>query len=356
MEPRLRLFVSLCLLGLGLVVGAKFLLPLVAPFLAGLVIACLIEPLVAWCERSCRLPRWLAASGVLAAVLMLVGLALATVAVNIWSGLRDLALGDQAKQMSLLLQELIRAGESGLRSLPAPLREAVLLALRELPARMTVALQQLLAGLGHLPGWLLLVFLSIMSAYFLCRDREVLSRFLLELTPREWRSRARGMKVELLRALMGFIRAQLLLVGLTFVLSTTGLFLIGARQPWLLGGLLGLLDFLPLIGPGAILLPWAGVSLVRGHWLQGLGLAGLFFVLAGLREMAEARLVGRNLGLHPLAALAAIYVGMRLFGLGGVLFGPLLLVILRGLHTALALPSPGRSTFAPPAGGVARSA
>ena len=356
MEPRLRLFVSLCLVGLGLLVGAKFFLPLVAPFIAGLVIACLIEPLVAWCERSCRLPRWLAASGVLAVVLLLVGLALATVTINIWSGLRDLAVGDRTAQVPQFLQDLIRTGEGGLRTLPAPLREAVLLLLRELPARLTGTLQQLLAGLGHLPGWLLFIFLSIMSAYFLCRDREALSRFLLELTPREWRPRAVGMKDELLRALTGFVRAQLILVGLTFILGTAGLFLLGTRQPWLLGGLLGLLDFLPMIGPGVILLPWAGVSLVRGRWLFGLELTGLFFVLAVFREMTEARLVGRNLGLHPLAALAAIYVGMRLFGLGGILFGPLLLVILRGLHTALALPSPGRSTIAPPAGGISRSA
>lgn len=356
MEPRLRLFVSLCVLGIGLLVGAKFLLPLVAPFLAGLVIACLIEPLVAWFERSCRLPRWLAASGVLAAVLLLVGLALAMVAVNIWAGLRDLALGDQTTQLPMLLQALTRAAEGGLRSLPVPLREAVLFALRELPARLTGTLQQLLAGLGHLPGWLLFIFLSIMSSYFLCRDREALSRFLLELTPREWRSRARGMKEELLRALTGFIRAQLYLVGLTFVVGTAGLFLLGVRQPWLLGGLLGLLDFLPMIGPGVVLLPWAGVSLVGGRLLQGLELAGLFFVLAGLREAAEARLVGRNLGLHPLVALAAIYVGMRLFGLGGILFGPLLLVVLRGLHAALALPNPGHNTLAPPAGRVSGGA
>jgi predicted PurR-regulated permease PerM len=72
-----------------------------------------------------------------------------------------------------------------------------------------------------------------------------------------------------------------------------------------------------------------------------LGLVAVFAALTVFRGVAEARLVGRYLGLHPLAVLAAVYIGMRVLGPGGLLLGPLLLVLLRALGHTLALPGGG---------------
>jgi len=341
----------LALFGAGLVLSARFVLPLVAPFLLGLVIACLIQPAVAWLERFCHLPRWIAAGGVLALFLFAAGVVLALIGFRLWLNLRDFALGSEGERLVAIAERLLRAGAGSLQVLPDSLRRTILAGARELPLRFLGSLQQWLGNLGHLPEWLLFLFLGVLAAYFFCRDRELLGRFLLGLTPREWRARALGMRNELWSALVGFVRAQFLLVGLTWCLGTLGLAVLGVERSWLLGALLGLLDFLPTVGPGAILLPWSGVCLVTGQPGRGIGLAVVFLILAAARELAEARLIGRKLRLHPLAVLAAIYVGMRLYGLAGFLLGPIILVILRALYTALALPGGVESGLSMPARG-----
>ncbi|NLG85432.1 MAG: AI-2E family transporter, partial [Firmicutes bacterium] len=71
-------------------------------------------------------------------------------------------------------------------------------------------------------------------------------------------------------------------------------------------------------------------------WGKGMGLVGLFVLLLLIRETVEARLLGDYLRLHPLAVLAALYLGLRLFGPGGVFWGPALLLFLRTLYGVLA--------------------
>lgn len=344
MEPGTRLFGSVCLLGLGLVVAVKIVLPLAAPFVAGLILACLFEPLVSWCERVCRLPRAFASALVLMVALCLLGLCLITIGVNLWFGLRDLTRGiARGGTLDKLFDSLAKAGAVGLAGLPEPIRNTLLGGTREIPIRLAGFFEHGLESLSHLPELIIIAFFSMLAAFFFSRDRELMSRFLISLVPREWRSRAVGMKKELLHTLMGFVRTQLLLVLLTCCLGTLGLTALGTKYAILYGLLLGVLDFLPMIGPGALLLPWSGLSLVLGDWVRSAGLITLFVVLAFVRQAAEARLIGRNLGLHPLAVLAAVYIGTRLFGLSGVLLGPVIVVIMRAVHETAALADGNRA-------------
>lgn len=339
MEPGARLSGYLILLGVGLVLAVRFLLPLAAPFLIGLFLASLLEPLVRRCEARWHLPRWFASGGLLAAVLALAGLLLAGLGLHLWSGLRLLAASAaRGGALFRLVERVAGAGTAVLADLPEPIRGTLLLGARRLPDNLAGALARLAEGLGRLPEWLLVLFLGVMAAYFMSRDWETLQRWLVGAVPREWRGRAVGMKDDLLRALAGFVRTQFLLGGLAVAAGIAGLAVLRVGQPVLLGCVLGLLDLLPVVGPGVLLLPWAGVCLVEGDWGRAAGLAILFVVLAIGRELAEARLIGRNMGLHPLAALAAVYLGLRLMGPAGLLFGPLILVVLRAFYGALSLP------------------
>ena len=82
------------------------------------------------------------------------------------------------------------------------------------------------------------------------------------------------------------------------------------------------LDFLPIIGAGAVLLPWALLSFAGGDLRFGLGLLIIYGVVTIARQISEARLIGGSLGIHPLATLFAMYAGLKLFGFFGMLMGP----------------------------------
>ena len=87
--------------------------------------------------------------------------------------------------------------------------------------------------------------------------------------------------------------------------------------------LTALVDAFPILGTGAVLVPWSLVSLAQGNVAQGIGIAGIYAVVAVTRSVLEPRLVGRQLGLDPLITLFALYAGYRLWGLAGMLLAPM---------------------------------
>jgi predicted PurR-regulated permease PerM len=111
---------------------------------------------------------------------------------------------------------------------------------------------------------------------------------------------------------------------LTFLQGFIGLALLRVPYAFLLAVLLAVVDFLPLLGTGVILLPWAAVSLLLGEVKLGIGLAVLYGVTSVVRQVLEPKLIGEGLGLHPLVSLAAMYGGLRLFGVWGMILAPLL--------------------------------
>lgn len=335
MEPRLRLCLLLLGLGIVLALAIKILFPFVGPFLLGFVLAVFLAPVVDWSERRFRLPRGLAVVLVLGLAIALFGFGLGLVVLQILSGLRALAAGKLGRDLLLRWAEWLEAGTGWFRGLPPPLRETAAFFMRLLPERLTGFLQAFLGGVGRVPEWIGFIFLGLVTAYFLARDRERIGQFLFALIPPAWRERAASLKGELVRIFAGLLRAQFFLLFLTFVLSGAWLGVLGFPTPWFLGALLGYLDLLPLVGPGILLLPWAGFRLAVGDWGKGMGLLGLFLFLAIAREVVETRLIGRSLRLHPLAVLAAFYLGLRFFGPGGVVFGPVLLLFLRALYRVL---------------------
>ncbi len=119
-----------------------------------------------------------------------------------------------------------------------------------------------------------------------------------------------------------YLRAQGIILIFTMLLCAAGLFLL--KNPYyILAGIgLGLLDALPLFGTGTVFVPWALFCFLRGKWRRGLFLLVLYMACYFLREILEAKLLGDKVGLSPLETLVSIYVGLRLFGIPGVLLGP----------------------------------
>ena len=128
-----------------------------------------------------------------------------------------------------------------------------------------------------------------------------------------------------------WLRTQLVIMLVTACLCALGLLLIRNPYSILLGAVIGVLDALPLFGAGAVMIPWSVVAMAQGHFYQGGVLALLFLICCLTREFLEARLMGGKMGLSPLETLTAIYVGMKLFGILGMLLGPIGLLIIEDL-------------------------
>ncbi len=125
------------------------------------------------------------------------------------------------------------------------------------------------------------------------------------------------------RYLAIFVRAQLLLILLISATCVLGLSLFQVEKGFFYGLLAGVLDALPFVGTGIVLVPLAIYQCIMHHYLKALGCLVLYAVCILIRELLEPRLIGKKIGLPPLFVLVALFVGVRLFGVMGIIKGPL---------------------------------
>lgn len=320
-----------------------YALPIVMPFVLAWVLAEMMDPAVTWLVRRARMPRSLAVAVVL---LFFVGImvALFTVGVAYVVGeiralIRNLpylyAAGlDISSQVLLYLEDLVG-------SLPESVQVTIGENLGKLQANLGTYLETLARRLGFItsvPGFLINLIITFVAAFFITRDRQEIGAFLLSLFPAKWRDQLRQVRVEVLTNAMGWAKAQVLLILMTMLVSMLGLAIIGADYVVLAGLAIGLLDILPIVGPGALYAPWILYSAFTGRLAFGVKLLIVYAVVSALRQVLESKVVGDRVGLHPLAVLLSIYLGIKFFGALGVVFGPLITILLKAMVTSGLLP------------------
>lgn len=141
-----------------------------------------------------------------------------------------------------------------------------------------------------------------------------------------------NLKNKLIHAGTAYVKSQLIVMTLTAIVCSFGLKLLGNPYSILFGVGIGLLDALPLFGTGTVFIPWLLIEAVRGAWMRAVALAVIYLVTYFIREILETRIMGNSMGLNALESLAAIYVGLRLFGIIGVVLGPFGVITIRELY------------------------
>lgn len=196
----------------------------------------------------------------------------------------------------------------------------------------TKLLEAVPALLGNLPGWILTAVFSIMSSFFFSLDYLDIMSFLTRQLPKRIRGIVFEAKTHFLGTVAKYLKAYTLLFLLTFAELFVGFWLIGIDYAATAAFLIAFVDFLPVLGTGGVLLPWIFLEAAQAHFSTAIGLTILFFAIGAVRNVAEPKIVGKQVGLHPLITLIAMYVGGKLFGLIGIFGVPFVVVILKNLH------------------------
>lgn len=126
-----------------------------------------------------------------------------------------------------------------------------------------------------------------------------------------------------------WLRAQFMIMAAVMAECVIGLWILGNPYALLVGIIIGLLDVLPFIGTGTILLPWAVIWMIKGDFFHAAAYATLFLVTNSTRDFMEPRLLGQKLGIYPIVIAVVVYAGICIYGAAGVLFGPLTLLIIK---------------------------
>lgn len=320
---------------LALWLGVQYILPLVLPFLVGLALALAAEPAVAVAQNRLKLRRCIAAGlGVTATLLLfailvtLLGALAVKELVRLAAVLPD--LGQTAQKGMLMLQDgLVQLTQKAPEGVGSMLTGSVLRLFNDSSALMEQVASRVPGVISGVLGWVpqgaLGVGTAVLSGFLISARLPQLRSRLVQFVRQERFAALTASARQLRKAVGGWCKAQLKLSAVTYGVVALGLFVL--RIDYAFGWALpiALVDAVPVLGTGTVLVPWAAVCFLQGDGFRAIGLLGVYGVSLILRTVLEPRLVGKHLGLDPLLTLLGIYVGYRLWGILGMIIAPMLL-------------------------------
>lgn len=319
------LAVGLLLLYLSFTVGA--------PFLLALVVAIFLEPLNQLLIKRTGLNRLVAAiisctlfTIVLLALAAGIGFKLTAELIAFWN--RVPAMVSDA---NLFFSDTIDNAKELYTHLPpdaAVQLEKALTGLGSSLTGMVTALSRTIVGFASgLPGMFIFSIVFIVAVYMFSFSLSTMRASFLSLFHEDSRTQVSAVLDNLKHSIFGFLRSQLVLSLITYVITLVGLVSMRVDYAMAIALLVVVVDILPILGTGSVLVPWAAYMLLTGNAGTAIGLVLLFIVITVVRRIIEPKILGDSVGIGAISALISLYVGFKLVGVIGVFLGPLVVII-----------------------------
>ncbi|MEX2104539.1 MAG: sporulation integral membrane protein YtvI, partial [Bacilli bacterium] len=310
-----------------------YLFPIVTPFLAAIVFAVLLEPIVLFFMKG-KINRQIS---VVITYLMFMG----TMATLLYFSFKTVI-----KQVIELYQiiptyipyiiEWFKQMEEYFVYLDQGIIDSLLEQLKSMTTAPNGVVNAIAGGsldvATWIPGFLIVMIVFLIALFLFSLHLPGLKRGFLNLFSDDTKKKVDQVLHDLNRAIIGFLRAQFILSLLIYFLSTAGLLIIGTPYPFAIGLFIIIVDVLPILGTGSVLIPWAIYSFLYDETSIAFGLMVLFIVITVIRRIAEPKVLGESLGISTIATLISIYLGFALLGIKGLILGPIIVIIFNALR------------------------
>lgn len=306
------------------------------PFIIALILAFLLEPLVVRLMRSIRIRRPYAAVLTLLLAIAVLSLFVFLIVARLYTELSELAIS--LPNYGYLVDLVTKQVDSVERFVKLnPQIQTTLFASTESVGRMLQEWAKsssimLLGFLTSLPRVFIVLVVSVVATLLMSSTYPNVKRFISALFPHQWHVSAQAISEDLGSAVVGYLRAQAILVSVTTFSTIFGLLLIGNRYAVTLGVLAGFLDLVPIVGTGILFLPWIVGLIILGSFGEGFKLFVMWIITVVVRQFLEPKIMAKGIGLHPLPTLVSMYVGLHLLGGVGLIVGPGLVICYEALR------------------------
>ncbi|WP_313130149.1 sporulation integral membrane protein YtvI [Anaerocolumna sp.] len=332
LKNKTKLIVAMVLTIIGVYFGFQYILPLFAPFVIAYFIAWILMPSVNFLNKKLKFPR------VISAILSL-GV-LGSLVIWIFCYLGNIFI----KQLMILLQNMpiylsILSGKidslcnscdnffgtklGTIRGMFDDHFETMIIIVRNdiMPSITTKSLNIVIGMIGMIG----IILITLVSSLLLIKDDAAYKK--------SFRSSVLYQDIHLITGKLSetgvaYLRTQVILMAIVSVICTVGLLIIKNKYAMIIGLGIGLFDAFPMLGSGAILIPWSIISLFNQDVFSAAILMTIYFIIMFIRQFLEPKLLGNRIGIKPVFTLMSMYVGFKLFGLFGFILGPLGLVII----------------------------
>lgn len=308
------------------------------PFIIAFFIALLLEPLVTRFMRGLRIGRSFAALLALIFAILGIGSILFLIVARLYTELSDLAISlPSYGYLVAIFNSILDTVESFIQLNPQvqiTINNATQGLIESLQGWALSGSKILLNFISALPGVFVVLVISVVATFFMSASYPGVKEFINSLIPRRWKSGARSVSRDLGAAVVGFVRAEVILISVTGLILTVGLLWMGNPYAFTIGFISAFLDLLPIVGTGMIFVPWIVGLFILGSVSEGVKLLIIYLIATVIRQILEPKIMSQNIGIHPLATIISMYVGLKLLGGMGLILGPALVIIYEALRKA----------------------
>lgn len=299
------------------------------PFVVGWVIALLASPLVRFFEEKIKLKRKAGSAFVIIAVIALVVLFLYLVCARLVDEIIGLvnALPDMWASMEADFAEIGRNLNGFYKRLPIDVQNSIMSFLQDIGSYVGEAFSKIstptINAVGNfakqLPAIIIGVIMALLSSYFFVAERSSVSEWLHQHMPHSLRARYQLIKRSLVKAVGGYLKAQLKIEVWMYLLLVIGLSILKVNYALLIALGIAFLDFFPFFGTGTVMVPWAILKILSGDYLMAIGLLIIWGVGQLARQLIQPKIVGDSVGVPPIPTLFFLYIGYKLGGVFGMI-------------------------------------
>lgn len=179
----------------------------------------------------------------------------------------------------------------------------------------------------HAPGFILSCVVTAAASCYIAADFPGLMRFLRSICGKKIYDNALKVKNVFVNSILKFIKGYAILMLITFLELLAGLLILRIKYAPVLSAVIAVIDILPVLGTGTVLVPWAVFELITGNTATGIGLLILYAFITIVRNFSEPKVIGKQMGINPLFTLVCMFVGAKLFGIAGMFILPVVFIV-----------------------------
>lgn len=312
----------------------RYALSIILPFAISFLIVSISRPLVNKISKHTRVPKGVISLFVigiiLVALIYLMILASSALLDQIGSIISKIAehLGQENNYINSTLSALeelmskfpfLKGSIEQNSSIYSIALEMATNAITALSSRITLALGKIIASM---PEMVVTVVVILLSLFYFSKDYKKITSALISKLPTPVKEKLPRIKKDILLVISSFVRSYIIIFFITFAQVFCGLLILKVENAFAISIIVALVDILPVLGVGIVLVPWSLVALAMQNTTLGIGLLVLFSVVYVVRQIIEPRIVSSQMNVHPLIAIFAMYAGLKIAGIGGMIIAP----------------------------------
>ena len=337
------LYVLMLLLGLFLILKLSVFY---IPFLVAFIISLMIEPAIKYIMKKTNLTRRTSSIIIFTLVSILILGILIWLIITLFSESSSLlqSLNDYFDKAYMQFQNII----SSLKIDKIHLSNELLNILNNSTEDILKTISNWTRGfltnfiniLTRVPSIAICIGITVLALYFICVDKIYILDQVEHHLPKIWVKKISVHLKELIQTLGGYLKAEATLILVSFFISIIGLYTLkfigfNIKYPLLMAVFIGFVDALPILGSGSVMIPWAVICAINGDIKLGFAILILLTIMSVVRQILEPKLVSKNIGVHPIFTLIAMYTGFKIIGVIGLFIGPIILIIFKNIFSSL---------------------